>query len=139
MTVSLNSVNLVGRTGQDPDIRYFESGKVKATFSLAVDRGRKDDQPDWFNVECWGKTAEVVAQYVRKGKLLSIQGSLKIESWVDKKTGATRSKPIIACDRLQMLGSKRDEEGGQKVVEQDYNSLPVTHDADYDPDEDCPM
>lgn len=128
---SLNVVNLVGRVGQDPEVKYFESGKVKASFSFAVDRARKGDSPDWFLIECWGKTAEVVAQYIRKGKLLSIQGSLKIDSWVDKKNGTTRTKPLIACERLQMLGSKRDDDGQQKVVQQDY-SQPESSDDEMD-------
>lgn len=107
--MNLNVVNLVGRVGQDPDVKYFESGKVKATFSLAVDRG-KGKNPDWFSIEAWGKTAEVVAQYVTKGKQLAIEGSLKIDFWQDRTTKADRSAPKIACNRLTMLGSKRDEE-----------------------------
>lgn len=53
--MSLNLVTLVGRAGMDPEVRYFESGKVVCTFSLAVNRFRKgEDKPDWFNLELWG-------------------------------------------------------------------------------------
>lgn len=107
--MSLNVVNLVGRVGGDPDVKYFESGSVKCNLTLAVNRrSRNNEQPDWFNLELWGKTAEVAANYVRKGSLIGIQGALKIETWEDRSTGANRSKPIIKVERLDLLGSKRD-------------------------------
>jgi single-strand DNA-binding protein len=109
--MSLNVVNLVGRAGADPEVRYFEQGSVLCKLPLAVDRrSRNSEQPDWFNLEIWGKTAEVAADYVRKGKLIAIQGSLKIETWSDRNTGATRSRPVIRVDRLELLGSKRENE-----------------------------
>ncbi len=110
--MDLNVVHLVGRVGGDPDVKYFESGAVRCTLTLAVDRRtRNNDQPDWFNLELWGKTAEVAANYVRKGKQIGVTGSLKIESWQDRNTQAKRSKPVIKVDRLDLLGSKRDEPG----------------------------
>ncbi|NEQ32905.1 MAG: single-stranded DNA-binding protein [Leptolyngbya sp. SIO4C5] len=109
--MSLNTVTLVGRVGGDPDVRYFESGSVKCRLTLAVNRrSSRSDQPDWFNLELWGKTAEVAANYVRKGRLIGVTGSLKIEHWQDRSTGADRSSPIIKVDRLELLGSRRDSE-----------------------------
>jgi single-strand DNA-binding protein len=108
--MTLNVVHLVGRVGKDPEVRYFESGKVLSTLTLAVNRRSKNDEPDWFNLEIWGKTAEIAANYVRKGSLIGIQGQLKIETWSDRATGASRSKPVIRVDRLDLLGSKRDNE-----------------------------
>ena len=107
--MSLNVVNLVGRAGANPEIKYFDSGSVVCNFPLAVNRRtRNSDQPDWFNLEIWGKTAEIAGNYVRKGSLVGIKGSLKIETWTDKNTGNQRSKPVIRVDRLDLLGSKRD-------------------------------
>ena len=109
--MSLNVVHLVGRVGGDPDVKYFESGTVKCRLTLAVDRqSRNSDQPDWFNLELWGKTAEVAANYVRKGKLIGVQGSLKIDRWNDRATGAERTSPVIKVDRLELLGSKKDND-----------------------------
>ena len=106
--MSLNVVNLVGREGGDPEVKYFESASVKCKLTLAVRRPtRNSDQPDWFNLELWGKTAEVAANYVRKGSLIGVQGSLKIETWGDNKA-SNRSTPIIKVDRLDLLGSKQD-------------------------------
>ncbi|MEA5510196.1 single-stranded DNA-binding protein [Crocosphaera sp. UHCC 0190] len=107
--MGVNVVNLVGRAGRDPEVRYFESGTVLCTLTLAVNRrSSKSDEPDWFNLKIWGKTAEIAANYVKKGSLIGIQGSLEIETWTDRNTGTNRSSPVIRVDRLDLLGSKRD-------------------------------
>lgn len=103
----MNNITLVGRAGRDPEVRYFESGSVVANFSIAVNRGR-DKEADWFNLEIWGKQAQVAADYVRKGSLIGIVGSLNMEKWIDKTTGQERSKPVINVARLELLSSKRD-------------------------------
>ena len=109
--MSLNVVTLVGRVGGDPDVKYFESGSVKCRLTLAVNRqSRKNEQPDWFNLELWGKQAEVAEQYVRKGSLIGVKGSLKFDTWVDRGTGANRSSPVVLVERLELLGSRRDNE-----------------------------
>jgi single-strand DNA-binding protein len=109
--MSLNIVTLVGRAGRDPEVKYFESGNVVCSLTLAVNRPtRKTDEPDWFNLEMWGKTAEIAANYVRKGSLIGIKGSLKLEHWQDRNTGVPRTKPVIRVDQLDLLGSKRDIE-----------------------------
>jgi single-strand DNA-binding protein len=109
--MGLNVINLVGRAGRDPDVKYFESGSVVCNLTLAVNRrSRNSDEPDWFNLEIWGRTAEVAANYVRKGSLIGITGALKFEHWQDRSTGAERSRPVIRVDRLELLGSKRDQE-----------------------------
>ena len=108
--MSINSVTLVGRAGRDPEVRYFESGSVVANLTLAVNRRGRNDEPDWFNIEIWGKQAQVAADYVKKGSLLGITGSFKVDSWTDRNTGAPRSKPVVRVDRLELLGSKRDSD-----------------------------
>ncbi|MGL5871267.1 MAG: single-stranded DNA-binding protein [Xenococcaceae cyanobacterium] len=109
--MNLNVVNLVGRAGTDPDTKHFDSGKILCKLTLAVNRlSKKDDKPDWFNLEIWDKTAEVATNYVRKGSLIGIQGSLKMETWTDRNTGTSRSRPVIKVDRLELLGSKKDTE-----------------------------
>jgi single-strand DNA-binding protein len=111
--MSLNSVTLVGRAGGDPDTKYFESGTVVTNVNLAVNRQTsKSDQPDWFSLEFWGKNAETAANYIRKGSLIGITGSLKFDHWTDRGTGTSRSKPVIRVERLELLGSKRDNADG---------------------------
>lgn len=109
----INSVVLVGRVGQDPEMRYFESGKVKTTFSIAVNRWdskTKAEVADWFNVELWDKLAEVAGEYVKKGKLVAVDGRLASSKWNDA-TGATREKFFIRATNLRLLsGSKADQQ-----------------------------
>lgn len=101
--ITLNSTNLTGRVGAEPDIRYYESGKVKVTLSLAV-RGISKDKTDWFNIEIWDKLAEIAANYVHKGTMIGISGYLKIETWTDP-LGNERSKPVVNVKQLDLLGS----------------------------------
>ena len=106
--MSINAINLVGRAGRDPEVRYFESGSIVANFTIAVNRRSRNDEPDWFNLEIWGKQAQVAADYVKKGSLLGITGRFKLDQWQDKTTGENKSKPVIRVDRLELLGSKKD-------------------------------
>ena len=104
----INSCSLVGRVGRDPEVRYFESGSVVANLTLAANR-RRDEPPDWFNLSIWGRQAQVAADYVRKGSLIGITGTLSFDRWADRATGEERSKPVVVADRLELLGSRRDD------------------------------
>tara|TARA_Y100001970_G_C13804646_1_gene636821 strand:- start:50 stop:430 length:381 start_codon:yes stop_codon:yes gene_type:complete len=108
--MGVNSVNLVGRAGRDPDVKYFESGSMVANVTIAVNRRNKEDEPDWVNLEIWGKQAQVAADYVRKGSLIGITGSFKLDKWNDRASGESRSRPVVRVDRLELLGAKRDSE-----------------------------
>ena len=125
--MEINTINLVGRAGREPDVKYFESGSIVATFTLAVNRRSKDEEPDWFNLEIWGKQAQVAADYVKKGSLIGITGSLKIDTWKDKSTGEDRNKPVIRVDRLNLLGSRKDTETNSNFgssTKMDSNEIP---------------
>ena len=76
--MEINTINLVGRAGREPDVRYFESGSIVANFTLAVNRRSRDEEPDWFNLEIWGKQAQIAADYVKKGSLVGLQEALKL-------------------------------------------------------------
>jgi single-strand DNA-binding protein len=104
----MNSVSLIGRFTADPEIRYLDSGKAVAKFSIAVNRNR--EEADYFDVEAWEKTAEVIGQYCKKGSQVGVSGSLHQERWKDKNTGTGRSKVVIRCARIELLGSKQDSE-----------------------------
>ena len=119
--MAINSVTLVGRAGRDPEVRYFESGTVVANLTMAVNRRNRNDEPDWFNLEIWGKQAQVAADYVKKGSLIGITGSFKMDSWKDRNTGEDRNKPVVRVDRLELLGSKRDSETNNFQKNNDFN------------------
>ncbi|MCA1990653.1 MAG: single-stranded DNA-binding protein [Coleofasciculus sp. S288] len=123
--LSINSIHLVGRVGVDPDVKYFESGSVLCKLSLAVDRrSRNTEQPDWFNLELWGKVAEVAANYVRKGKLIGIRGSLEIQEWTDRNDGSDRSKPIIRVAELELLSAKNDTQL-EEIDKDEFEDIPI--------------
>ena len=119
--MGINSVTLVGRAGRDPEVKYFESGTVVANLTIAVNRRNRDDEPDWFNLEIWGKQAQVAADYVKKGSLIGITGSFKLDSWKDRNTGEERRKPVVRVDRLELLGSKRDSENSNFQSNNSFN------------------
>ena len=109
----MNTATIVGRAGQDAEIKYFESGKVKTNFSLAVgrwDSKTKEEVTDWFNVEVWDKQAEFAAQYIKKGRLVAIDGRIANRRWVDKQTNNERETFYVIANNIRLLGSKRDAE-----------------------------
>ena len=125
--MGINSVTLVGRAGRDPEVRYFESGTVVANLTMAVNRMNRNDEPDWFNLEIWGKQAQVAADYVKKGSLIGITGSFKMDTWKDRNTGEDRNKPVVRVDRLELLGSKRDSENSN-FQNNNFNQQPSNND-----------
>ena len=122
--MGINSVTLVGRAGRDPEVRYFESGTVVANLTMAVNRRSREDEPDWFNLEIWGKQAQVAADYVKKGSLIGVTGSFKMDRWTDRNTGEDRNKPVVRVDRLELLGSKRDSENTNFQNTSSFNHQP---------------
>ena len=123
--MAINTVTLVGRAGRDPEVRYFESGTVVANLTMAVNRRNRNDEPDWFNLEIWGKQAQVAADYVKKGSLIGITGSFKLDSWKDRNTGEDRNKPVVRVDRLELLGSKKDSENSNFQDSNSFNQKSV--------------
>lgn len=115
----INSVTLSGHLGGDPELRYTPSGKAVCEFSLAVDSRRRGEggkwetETSWFRVECWEKVAEWVAQDLKKGAPVIIEGKLSTNEWVDKDSGKKQSKTRVVARRVQSLvwpddGSQRD-------------------------------
>ena len=107
-TADINHIILVGRAGRDPEMRYFESGRVVTNFTLAVNRPVKDGLTDWFDIEIWGKPAEIAGEYVKKGSLIGIEGKVRWDSWNSKETGELNIKPMVIADNILLLGSKKD-------------------------------
>ncbi len=103
--MSLNIVSLTGRVGFDPEVRYFEKGIVKAAANLAVDEYSSGERKThWIPVEFWGKTAETVAHYVHRGKLIGVQGSLKADTWTDNQ-GKLHKRLYVRAERVELLSS----------------------------------
>ena len=108
----MNTATIIGRAGQDAEIRYFESGKVKTNFSLAVNRWdskTKEEVTDWYNIEVWDKQAEFAGEYIKKGRQVAVDGRISINKWTDQ-AGEERERFLIIANDIRLLGSKRDAE-----------------------------
>ena len=114
----INKVILVGRLGKDPEIRSTPGGNTVAKFTVATDEkftdreGNKQERTEWHNIAAWGRLGEICGQYLRKGKLVYIEGSLRTDSWDDKETGQKRYKTEIVAREMKMLDRRGDEGGG---------------------------
>ncbi len=108
---SFNKVILVGNLTRDPELRYTPKGMAIAKFGIAVNRvwtneaGEKKEEVTFVDVDVFGRTAENVGQYMRKGRPILVEGRLRLEQWDDKQTGQKRSKLGVVGDTVQFLGS----------------------------------
>jgi len=106
----VNKIILIGNLGADPEEpRKTQSGMSVVDISVATKRRSKNGEAtDWHTVTCWNKTAELVHQYLRKGRQVYIEGRLQYDTWTDESTGKTRKKAKVVADSVQFLGSKND-------------------------------
>jgi len=108
----MNTVVIVGRAGRDAELKHYESGKDRATFSLAVNRWdskTSSEVTDWFNVEVWDRQAEFASQYLKKGRLAAIEGRIRTNNWTDQ-SGESRQSYMVTATNIRLLGSKKDTE-----------------------------
>ena len=111
----VNKVTLIGNLGQDPEEpRKTPSGTSVVDISIATIRRNKngENSTDWHTVTCWGRTAEIVHQYLKKGRQVYVEGRLQYDSWQDKETGKMRKKAKIVAENVQFLGNKNDTGSG---------------------------
>lgn len=148
--MSVNKVILIGRLGKDPEVKNTPSGQTLAKFSLATDEkftdksGQRQERTEWHNIVVWGKLAEICGNYLRKGKLVFIEGSIKTDSWEDKETGQKKYRTEIIASEMRMLGSKEDggRSGGDEYGGGDrYASAgkPSNTSNNFDEDDDVPF
>jgi single-strand DNA-binding protein len=108
---SFNKVILVGNLTRDPELRYTPKGTAIAKVGLAVNRvwrneaGETKEEVTFVDIDVFGRTAENVGQYMRKGRPILIEGRLRLDQWDDKQTGQKRSKLGVVAETVQFLGS----------------------------------
>lgn len=111
--MSVNKVILVGRLGRDPETRYTSSGQAVCNFTLATDEsfrdrnGERQQRTEWHRIVMWGKLAEIGQQYLKKGKLIYIEGRLQTRQWDDKE-GNKRTTTEIVANVMRMLGGRAE-------------------------------
>lgn len=112
MSRGVNKVILIGNLGADPDVRYMPSGDAVATVSVATSEAWKDrntgemqERTEWHRVVFFGKLAEIVKQYLRKGSKVYVEGKLRTKKWQTQE-GQDRYTTEIIVDNMQMLDSR---------------------------------
>jgi len=98
----VNSVNLIGRLTRDPELRYTQSSTAVCNFTLAVDRRKKDDGADFVDCVAWAKTAELVSQYLGKGRLCAVSGRIQVRSY-EATDGGKRKAVEVVVENVQFL------------------------------------
>ena len=117
---SVNRVNIVGRLGRDPELRYTQSGTAVCSLNVATDEsytdrdGNKVDRTEWHRITCFQKQAENCANYLAKGSLVYVEGSLTTRKWQDQQ-GQDRYTTEIKAERVQFLDRKGDGQGGAEL------------------------
>jgi len=114
MARGINKVILVGNLGNDPDVRYTASGAAVSNISVATtaswkdkESGEQQEKTEWHRVVFFGRLAEIVAEYLKKGSQVYIEGRLQTQKWQDKE-GHDRYTTEIVANEMQMLGSRSE-------------------------------
>ena len=130
MARGVNKVILIGNLGNDPDVRYTASGAAVANISLATaeswrdkESGEQQERTEWHRVVFFGRLAEIVAEYLKKGSQIYVEGRLQTRKWQDKE-GKDRYSTEIVANEMQMLGSRS---GGSS--NQSYDQSPPDDDT----------
>ena len=124
MAKSLNKVFLIGRLGRDPELKYTASGTPFCRFSIATDEswtdknsGEKQEKTEWHNIVVWNKLAEICNQYLTKGSLVYLEGSIQTRKWKDA-SGNDKQMTEIKLADMVMLGSKNGGARGERYERQ---------------------
>ena len=129
---SLNMVQLIGNVGAEPEVRYIPNGTATTTISVATtekwkdrDSGEHQERTEWHRIVFFGKLAEIVGEFVRKGASLYVQGHLRTRKWTDKEQVDRYTTEIVA-DEMQMLDKRPDTQDPPDGESDDtYYALPA--------------
>ena len=113
----VNKVILIGNLGRDPELRYTQSGQAVANFTLATseswnkkDGGGREERTEWHRIVAWGRTAELCAQYLAKGRTVYVEGRLQTREWENREGQKQRTTEVVA-QTVQFLGGPRGSGG----------------------------
>lgn len=115
---SFNKVIVAGNLTRDPELRYTPKGTAVCKFALAVNRnwtsetGEKKEEVTFIDIDAFGRQAEVISQYMKKGRALLVEGRLKLDQWDDKQTGQKRSRLGVVLESFSFIDGGRGEGGG---------------------------
>lgn len=133
---NLNKVLLIGRLGRDPEIRYTKEGTAVANFSIATSEywkdksGAKQEKTEWHNIVAWDKKAKFAQEYLKKGSLIYIEGSLQTREWTDNNQVKRYTTEIVAKD-IRFMEKRGDGQAPVPPVEEpDLDGPPEYADPD---------
>ncbi|MDF1826226.1 MAG: single-stranded DNA-binding protein [Verrucomicrobiales bacterium] len=115
---NLNKVMLIGNLTRDPEVRYTPKGSAVTDVGLAINRnytlddGQRREETTFVDVTFWGRQAEVIGEYMKKGRPMYVEGRLNLDQWEDKTSGQTRTKLKVVGENFQFLGGRDDNSGG---------------------------
>ena len=127
----VNRVFLIGRLGRDPEIRHTASGSAVANFSVATDErwtdseGNRQTRTEWHNIVAWRKLAEICGQYLRKGRLVFIEGRIQTREWDDRDGNKRRTTEIIASNMQMLEGRAQADDAVGPQDSQDQNNMEI--------------
>ena len=139
---SVNKVILVGNLGRDPELRYTQQGQAVANFTLATNEnwtsksGEREERTEWHRVVAWGRTAELCAEYLAKGRTVYVEGRLQTREWEDREGQKRRTTEIVA-QTVQFLGGRGGAGGGGGRGPRSQDEPP--NEAPRPPDDDIPF
>lgn len=138
----INKVILVGHLGKDPEVRHLDGGVTVASFPLATSEsynkdGRKIEQTEWHNIVMWRGLADVASKYLKKGKLVYIEGKLRTRHFEDKE-GHKKYTTEVVAENFTLLGRKSDFENEQNGSSENKQEDQVDFNAD-GPEDDLPF
>lgn len=125
---NVNKVILIGNVTRDPEVKFTPKGSAVTDIGLAVNRsytldnGEKREEVTFIDVTFWGRQAETIGEYVKKGRSIYIEGRLQLDTWDDKATGQKRSKLRVNGESFQFLGARSGGTGSQSSEEESASS-----------------
>lgn len=142
--MSVNKVMLIGNLGRDPEIRYTTSGQAVANFTLATTEkytnkaGDKQEDTEWHRIVAWGRLAEICGEYLTKGRMVYIEGSIRTRSWEDK-DGNTKWTTEIIARNMQMLGGQGTRSESSSTADEKIPADFDIEDDSFGSDDDIPF
>lgn len=140
---NLNKVQLMGNITRDPEVRYTPKGTAVTDISLAINRnfsgddGERREETTFVEITFWGRQAEIIGEWMKKGRPIYVEGRLQLDSWEDKTSGQQRSRLKVIGEKFEFLGG-RDDTGGSSSGGSSRSSNPApqsSNQRDDDPSE----
>lgn len=141
----MNIAIIKGNLTRDPELKFTQGGSSIANFSVAVNRKWKDpagnekEEVAFIEVTAFGKTAETIAQYFKKGRPILLEGRLKQDTWDDKQTGQKRSKLYVVLERFEFCGGDKAQAGSETPAKQKPDLTGMDGGAAPDENDDVPF